>query len=548
MKNLTNSTLNILIIILLSSLSCTNVDRPSENLTNKIDSLLKEWNTNYTPGAAISILKDGKLIFKKGYGMSNLEHDIPINSSTIFHIASESKQFTDFCIVLLAQQGKLSLNDDIRKYLPELPDFGKKITIKNLIYHTSGLRDQWQLLSISGTRIDDVIKQNHILKLISKQQRLNFEPGERFIYCNTGYTLLAEIVEEVSGLTLREFAKKEIFEPLGMEDTHFHDNYKEIVKNRAYSYEPKDSITFEKSILSFSTVGATSLFTTVEDESKWLKNYFTGQVGGQDALDQMHELAILNSGEELSYSFGLMTDTYKGWRRIGHGGTDAGYKSYTVRFPEDNLGIVVFSNISNFNPRLMAMKIADIFLEDRSNNDDSIVIDHQFYKDRIGKYFSDEGQFCELVYNTKLYLRYNNGLQEMIPESDSTFSFADGIGKLSFIKNDKNSFVFSYLNTKQILRKYEPIVLAKSEMENYCGTYYSDEVATYYEIIQKGDKLFLKHCKYTDALLTPVTSNQFTCPHWWMSNIIFQRDHNNKILGFEINSGRVLHLYFRKTN
>ena len=300
----------ILLIVLIFVPSCSKKGVPDKKLTAKIDSLFQKWDNDSSPGASVSILKDGEIILKKGYGMANLEYDIPIRPSTIFHIASESKQFTDFCIVLLAQQGKLSLDDDIRKWLPEVPDFGKKIGIRNLIYHTSGLRDQWQLLAISGTRLDDVITQDHILKLVKNQKELNFEPGSRYLYCNTGYTLLAEIVKKVSGLSLREFAEKEIFGPLGMDDTHFHDNYKEIVKNRAYSYSQKDSITFENSVLSYSTIGATSLFTTVKDEAKWLNNYFTAQVGGPEAIEQMYERGILNSGDTLSYAFGLGIDTY----------------------------------------------------------------------------------------------------------------------------------------------------------------------------------------------------------------------------------------------
>jgi len=191
MRSSSNYIWYIILIALFTTLSCSKNYVPDKDLTAKIDSLFQKWDNNNSPGAAVSVLKDGEIIFEKGYGMANLEYDITIGPSTIFHIASESKQFTAFCIVLLAQQGKLSLDDDIRKYLPELADFGKKITIRNLIYHTSGLRDQWQLLAISGTRLDDVITQDHILKLVKSQKRLNFDPGERRLYCNTGYTLLA---------------------------------------------------------------------------------------------------------------------------------------------------------------------------------------------------------------------------------------------------------------------------------------------------------------------------------------------------------------------
>ena len=202
-----------------------------DSVTRKIDSLFSRYTTT-TPGCAVAIIKNREIVLKKGYGMANLEYNVPITPSSIFHIASESKQYVAFCMLLLEQQGKLSLDDDIRKYLDYVPDFGKKITIRHLIHHTSGLRDQWQLLANAGWQLDDVITQEHIIKLVSKQKALNFEPGEEQLYCNTGYTLMAEIVKKASGLSLREYTDKYIFKPLEMNNTHFHDNYREIVPNR----------------------------------------------------------------------------------------------------------------------------------------------------------------------------------------------------------------------------------------------------------------------------------------------------------------------------
>src|SRR5678809_1133524 len=205
--------------------------------------------------------------------MANLEYGIPITPETIFHMASVSKQFTAFSIVLLEKQGKLKFDDDIRKYLSWFPDMGKTITIRNLLNHTSGVRDQWQLLAISGTRLDDVITQDHIIKILSKQQALNFKPGEQYSYSNSGFTMLAEIVRSVTGQSLRQFTDSAIFKPLGMVNTHFHDDYEEIVKNRSYSYYRTDSIHFAKIILSYSNAGATSLFTNLNDMSKWIMNF-----------------------------------------------------------------------------------------------------------------------------------------------------------------------------------------------------------------------------------------------------------------------------------
>jgi CubicO group peptidase (beta-lactamase class C family) len=232
------------------------------NKEKMIDALFEQEIKKDSPGAAVAIIKDGSIIYKNGYGIACMDYDIPITPSTIFHVASVSKQFTTFAIALLADQGKLSLDDDIRKYLPEVPDFGKTITIRHLIYHTSGLRDQWELLAMAGWRLDDVITKEHILKIVRHQKELNFDPGEEYSYCNSGYTLMAEIVARLSDQSFREFTAKSIFKPLGMDNTHFHDDHEMIVKNMAYSYNTGSNNGFKKSVLSFANVGATSLFTT----------------------------------------------------------------------------------------------------------------------------------------------------------------------------------------------------------------------------------------------------------------------------------------------
>ncbi|MBK7598693.1 MAG: serine hydrolase [Acidobacteria bacterium] len=267
-------------------------------LANRIDEVFRQYDKPGSPGCSLAVVRDGKVVYKHGYGYANLEYDIPISPSTVFHVASVSKQFTAFAITLLASEGRLKLDDDIRKYLPEVPDFGKTITIKHLIYHTSGLRDQWELLAMAGWRLDDVITKEHILKIIRNEKELNFEPGAEHLYCNSGYTLLAVIVERVSGQSFRQFTNDRIFKPLGMANTHFHDDHEMIVKNRAYSYQPEKAGGFKLSALNYANAGATSLFTTAEDMTRWALNFEDMKLGGKAVIDQMHEQGILNSGKK----------------------------------------------------------------------------------------------------------------------------------------------------------------------------------------------------------------------------------------------------------
>lgn len=314
-----------------------------------------------TPGATVAVQRDGKIVFSKGYGYADLEYGIKNTPATIFHVASVSKQFTAFAIAMLADQGKINLNDDIRKYLPELHDFGSTITINHLVHHTSGLRDQWSLLMMAGWRLDDVITKEQIMRIVAKQKELNFKPGEEMLYCNTGFTLMAEIVSRVSGESFPDWCKKNIFDPLGMKSTLFYDDHEEIVKNRAYSYH-EDPAGFKKSVLSYANVGATSLFTTVEDLSLWSMNFENVKVGNKNVMDMMNQRFVLNNGDTIHYAFGQAIEEYKGLMSYSHGGADAGYRTFLLRFPDQHFSVCVFSNLASFDPGGLSYELANMYL------------------------------------------------------------------------------------------------------------------------------------------------------------------------------------------
>ncbi|MDO8833939.1 MAG: serine hydrolase domain-containing protein, partial [Vicinamibacterales bacterium] len=254
----------------------------SPELATKVDKVFEGMDKPTSPGCAFGLVRDGRLVYARGYGMANLDHDIVITPSTVFHVASISKQFTASAIHLLAREGKLSLDDEARKYVPELPDFGSPVTIRHLIHHTSGLRDQWELLIMSGWRYSlDLITDDDVLQVLARQKDLNFRPGAEHLYCNTGYTLLAAIVTRVSGQSFRAFTTARLFKPLGMARTFFRDDHAEIIKGQAYGYVPGRD-TFRLSVTNFDTAGATSLHTTVEDMALWDRNFADGRVGGPD--------------------------------------------------------------------------------------------------------------------------------------------------------------------------------------------------------------------------------------------------------------------------
>src|SRR6266404_1130902 len=328
----------------------------------RVDQIFSTWDKRTSPGCALAVMQGGHIVYQHGYGMADLDHDLPVTPDSVFHVASVSKQFTAASIVLLEQKGKLSIDDPVRKYIPELPDFGRPVTIRHLLHHTSGVRDQWNLLILSGWRLgEDVVRDDDVMNLVSRMKELNFAPGEMHLYSNTGFTLLAQIVKRVSGMSLREFTTKEIFEPLGMSNTHFRDNHLEIVKNMAGGYENARG-GFQHSVPNYDTVGASSLLTTVKDMALWDENFFEPKVGGRQMVDAMLTSFKLNNGTTIPYRFGQVAGMYRGLSIVEHSGGDAGYRSHYMRFPDEHFSVVCLCNASA-NPGALSRQVADVYLE-----------------------------------------------------------------------------------------------------------------------------------------------------------------------------------------
>jgi len=533
-----------------------------DSTIKKIDSLFKRWDNKNSPGCAIGIVRNDSLIYAKGYGMANLEYSVPITPETIFHMASLSKQFTAYSIVLLAKQGRLQLDDDIHKYLSWFPDLKERITIRNLLNHTSGIRDQWQLLAISGTSLDDVITQEHIIKILRKQQALNFKPGEQYSYSNSGFTMLAEIVRSITGQSLRKFTDSAIFKPLGMHSTHFHDDYTEIVKNRAYSYERKNWFEFSNDILSYSNAGATSLFTNINDMSKWVMNFYHHKVGDQKDIDQLTQKGKLNNGKEITYALGIASDTYKGWRQFSHSGGDAGYRTYLTVFPDLKMGFIIFSNLGDLGPWTKAYEVANLFISDtikinvteaskKIDSSNAIVKDTITIKKFTGSYISDNGVKINFRFSSKKFYADAFGQSLLLVKGDKdTFSlFNDPKAKLSFKINDGgDTTMFEALSPgeKHLLKKYIDVPQTDKLLKSYTGIYYCPELDCKYGIALKDHHLLLTNNKYSDTRLTLTGTDHLFNDFWWMEHLMIIRNSKKEITGFEVNSGRLMHLRFNK--
>jgi CubicO group peptidase (beta-lactamase class C family) len=329
-----------------------------------VDALFTKWNRAGSPGFVVGIFQDGEMLYGRGYGMANLEYDIPITTRSVFRTGSIGKQFTAMSIALLDEAGKLSLDDDIRKYLPEMPDLGTPVTIRHLVHQTSGMRDYLVLQGLASRVGDYYFTQEQALDLMSRQRGLNFQPGERYQYSNSNFTLLADIVTRASGMSLAEFARTNIFEPLGMNDSHVHDDRNRVVRNRASGYASLEDGGYRIDMTQLEIVGDGAVFTTLEDMAKWDQNYFENRLGkgSQDLLDTVLTPGRLNDGSEIEYAFGQFVDTYRGLRRIRHTGSYKGFRAANMMFPDQRVAIIILANTSDWNSYDMPENVADIYL------------------------------------------------------------------------------------------------------------------------------------------------------------------------------------------
>jgi len=543
----------------------------AQSKEGKVDQLFAAWDNIDGPGASVAVMQNGEVIFSNGYGAANLEYGIANSAQTVFHIASISKQFTAFAIVLLAEQRKLSLDEDIRKYLPEMHEFEQVITVRHLIHHTSGLRDQWNLLVMAGWRFDDVITEEQIMKLLYKQEELNFAPGAEHMYCNSGYTMMAQIVEKVTGESFADWTHEHIFSPLGMNNTLFYDDHEKIVANRAYSYHTSSG-EYKKSVLNYANVGATSLFTTVEDLCKWAWNFENITVGSEEIMQTMHTRGILNNGDTINYAFGQVITEYKGHRAVNHGGADAGYRTFLGRLPDQKMAVVIFSNFASFNPGGYALQIADIYLGTNEESEDSndvegsenneepekseeyVEVAEEILEEYYGNYELAPGFSLRIFKEDSIIYAQATGQSriKLLPRSNVEFFApeATGTAVVTFERNDAGEVHQLSLDqggSKHIAPRIGLFDPETIDLSDYIGIYYSPELSTTYEFVVEENELVVKHSRHEDFSLTASKADIFTGSVWYFQLIEMIRQ-DDEITGFTATNGRVRNLRFDKVD
>ena len=517
----------------------------------KVDRVFERWNRSDTPGCAVGVAVGGGPVLIRTYGMADLEDGLKITPETIFESGSVAKQFTAAAIALLVQEGKLSLDDPVRKYLPEVPDFGPPILIRHFLNHTSGLRSQWSLLSLAGRPTGLTVHSlDEILELVSGQKELNFKPGDEFLYNNTGYALLGIIVRRVSGKSLAEFSQERLFKPLGMTRTQWRDDFRKIVPGRAAAYSQNRDGGFSTNMPFTNVYGNGGLLTTVGDLLIWNENLDSPRVGGKAMVDQLQTRGRLNDGSEIEYAQGLTVTTYKGVLEVSHGGSTAGYQTFLARFPDERLSIVVLSNVTTSGPARLAHAVADIFLEGKLTPPAKpvpVAVPADVLKTYAGVYrepLTDASTRVALVQEGKTL---SIGGQLAIPVSNTAFITADGSRRIVFEAGTESSpirMTDSDGHSKPRLWEATPAFTPKlEELTAFAGSFYSEEIDTTYTLYVEGGKLKLRFRPAMRSDLTPVYPDAFEAD----GNIFrFTRDSSGQITGFLVYAGRVRHLLFVK--
>ncbi|WP_353892829.1 serine hydrolase domain-containing protein [Proteinivorax hydrogeniformans] len=518
------------------------------SLEKKIDKIFSCWQKDLCPGGQVVVRKKDEIIYNKNFGYANLEHLIPIKDETVFHVASVSKQVAVMCVLLLQEDGKLSIDDDVRDYVAEYIAFDEPVTVRQMINNVSGIKDQWELLGLSGVRIVDTITQKDALSLISKQKKLNFAPQTKWLYSNSNFTLLAEIVEKTSGKTLNEFATERIFKPLGMKKTFFKDNYWKVIPNKANSYYDVGDGSFIYSVLNYGTYGATSLNTTANDFLKWMGNFKKPTVCSPDTIKIMSDAPKLKDGKESSYAGGLFVGEYKGHKYIEHGGADAAYRSATIRFTEDDVDIVLFSNTQNLLMKDAAFAVADAVFgyekEESKKEEKPEVYSDEVNLDEVEGYYFPKSQetimaFKIVVKDGLPHMQNPYGLAPLVHISGNHYKIEQlnleiYLGKESALKTKEK------LIPLEKIKPYQPF-----DSTHYTGRYQSEELDTFYDVIEEDGILYTSHSRNGQHVLYQVEENKFLTNVPFTFTVEFVKE-EGKIKGLIFTGNRAQNVEFVK--
>ncbi|MEP6691997.1 MAG: serine hydrolase domain-containing protein [Gemmatimonadaceae bacterium] len=507
-------------------------------LARRVDAVFAKFDSDHSPGCAVAIKRNGTIVYERGYGMASLELAVPISPKTVMDVGSVSKQFTATAILLLAIDGKLALDDDARKYLPELPDVGARVTLRHLLTHTSGWRDYTDLMVLDGWDTRDHTGDREAWDAIKRVRALNFAPGSTYRYSNTGYFLLGQIVSRVSGQSLTDFARDRIFQPLGMTRTRFLPDTRAVVTGRATAYEPKDT-GFVVDMSDWEQLGDGGVQTTVEDLAKWESNFDTPVVGGARLLEMLMTHGRLTDGTEIGYTAGLVRDRYRGHERVQHGGAWAGYRASIMRYPAERLAILLTCNRGDAGMPSRLRGIADIFLPPGGD------AAAPFARPATGTPVAPlAGLYVSDAYGSRLSLDargdslfYAGDRRPLVPLGGDQFTDADGRLRLRFLAGKRVIItpVGELPDTAPMVARVS--TRAPMQLAEFVGVYRGAEVSLEYSVVMHDGRLFVHLARGDDIALTPAFADAFDSDS--LPTVRFVRDAGGHVVAMSFTTGGI---------
>jgi CubicO group peptidase (beta-lactamase class C family) len=524
---------------------------PAGERERKVDQLFAAYDKTDSPGCALGLVRNGELVYKRGYGRASLEFGVPLTPQSVFYMGSVSKQFTAASVVLAAEQGYRSLDDDVRKYIPELPSYGKPITLREMLHHTSGLRDILTLLFLGGRNFEDIHPTAELVDLASRQKALNYATGDEFLYSNSNYFLMSVVIHRATGKRLSAFAEENIFKPLGMSHTRFYEDHTVVVPGRVAAYEPAGSGGFRVDwSTNFDKVGDGGLMSSVEDLLLWDRNFYENKLGKGTLLKELQTRGVLNNGKTIEYALGLFISTYRGLPVVGHDGALFGYRTEILRFPEQKFSVICLCNLGTANPSRLVNQIADIYLDGEFKAEPAAAaaaaaaqVDPKPY---VGSYRNAESHsVVEVSAAGDDLVLFGQHLKGAGP---GRFTFSPG-PELEFTSQGNAGMRLTVRATDaapQILDRFEAVKPSAEELAQYAGTYQSDELQAKYKFAVKDGKLTLAINWQEPTVLAPSVRDEF---HGGAGGAayVFRRDAQGHVAGVDVFAGRVRNIGFTRS-
>lgn len=500
------------------------------------------------PGCQVAISRNGQVIFSRAWGMADMEHNVPLTTESIIEAGSVSKQFTAAAILLLEQRAKLSLNDDVRKYIPELPDYGMPITLRQMMQHTSGLKDWGSVMALAGwPRSTKTYNNDDALYVISRQHTLNHKPGDEYLYSNSNYNLFAIIVERVSGKTLDEYTRANIFQPAGMKHTEWRNNFKKIVPNRAIAYG-KNFGTYYTEMPNEYVYGNGGLLTTAEDLLLWNNYYLSGKLGDPSLLPKQLSITPLNSGRMNYYGAGLRLDSIRGWQVIIHDGATAGYRATLEQYPALGLSVAWLANTSEFDgmpngtAELRNLLIKNTAPERPYKKLDTVTVAADKLATYVSWYKDIRTGSGLLVFLKEGKLNLNRG-GALIPVSSNEFVI--GPSKLEFQTGKTKRLLYKTPSDTIVYEAAGDAIVNQQAFQDYIGEYYSDEAEAKLTVSLKEGRLVFHRDPKTDLLVTPTYKDAFDVVNSSVT-LFFERDKRNRVTYLKLTTARARNVAFKK--